>query len=107
MDGGQSSLTLLDAFSEKLEIGQQDEHEEEKVLDLQILDQTEEVAAKVEDAEPVEQQAQPDCNSIECPRCNGTKQTKKGKPCRKCQGNGFVQTQLNITDLKEHIATEI
>jgi DnaJ-class molecular chaperone len=36
-----------------------------------------------------------DCAKVECWKCDGTKLNKKGKkPCKKCGGQGFIQTQF-------------
>jgi RecJ-like exonuclease len=68
-----------------------------------LLDQDkdkEDIIAPVQNEE--EQEGQ-----VECWKCNGTKLNKKGKkPCRKCQGTGFVQTQFK-GDFQKLLAEEV
>ena len=72
--------------------------ESERVLD-QDKDKEDIIAPVLADKE--------DDGAVECWKCQGTKLNKNGKkPCKKCKGTGFVQTQFK-GDFQKLLAEEV
>lgn len=81
------------------EMVQQQEEEKDKIFDCEILNATT-VSIEPEDQNYVEE---PEYQTIECFKCDGTKLNKKGtQPCKKCGGTGIIKTQFS-GDLKSII----